>query len=71
MDRNNNREIALRIAELSTWGFDEALEALEGGGEAREAALSILHSREETKKIFDEIDKLRRGSQRPRFRFLW
>lgn len=71
MNWNDNREVALRIAELSTWGFDEALEALEAGGEAREAALSVLRSREQTKKLFDEIDEMRRGSRRPRLRLLW
>jgi hypothetical protein len=72
MNWDDDREVARRIAEISLWSFDEALEALEAGGEAREAAFALLRRREEGWRIRRELrevsDDLRR---RRRFGLLW
>jgi hypothetical protein len=71
MTELDDREIARRIARFTFWGFDEALQALEAGGEAREDVLSMLRSSEQTRKVLDEVAELRGASRRPRLRFLW
>jgi hypothetical protein len=65
---DEDHRIAFRIATISTWGFEQALEALEAGGEARENALSLLRRRERTQKVLDEVAELRQaGARRRRF----
>lgn len=68
---DDDREIARRVAELTTWSYDQALQCLEAGGEAREDVLFLLRSSERTQRVLDEVEDLRRSSQRPRLRFLW
>jgi hypothetical protein len=64
---DEDHRIALRIATISTWGFEQALEALKAGGEARENALSLLRRRERTQRVLDEVAELRQASERPRW----
>jgi hypothetical protein len=71
MNWDDNREVARRIAEISLWSFEEALEALEAGGEARQAAFALLRRREEGWRIRRELDEAQRSLRRPRFRLLW
>lgn len=66
MNWDDNREIARRIADLSTWSFDEALRALEAGGEAREAAIQLLADRERTNRVLENIRRARREIRRYR-----
>lgn len=40
----NNQELAEKIAAVSSLSYDRALRALESGGRARDAALSILEA---------------------------
>lgn len=68
---DENHKLALRIAQYSMLGFDQALKALEAGGEAREEALALLRSSERTQRVLDEVAELRRSSRRPRLRLLW
>jgi hypothetical protein len=71
MNWDDNREVARRIAEISLWSFDEALAALEAGGEARETAFSLLRRREEGWRIRRELNELSQElRRRRRFRFL-
>jgi len=66
MNLNDNREVARRIAEISLWSFDEALEALEAGGEARETAFALLRRREEGWRIRRELSEWDRELRRRR-----
>jgi hypothetical protein len=71
MNWDDNREVARRIAEISLWSFEEALEALEVGGRAREAAFALLRRREEGWRIRRELAEAQRNLRRPRFRLFW
>lgn len=71
MNELDDREIARRIARFTSWGFNEALQALEAGGEAREDVLAMLRSSEQTQRVLDEVAELRGSSRRPRLRLLW
>lgn len=66
MNWKDNEELARRIAELSTWSFDQALRALEAGGEARGIALSVLRDREEGLLLREELAEARRNLRRYR-----
>lgn len=66
MNLDDNREVARRIAEISLWSFDEALEALEAGGEARETAFALLRRREEGWRIRRELSEWDRELRRRR-----
>jgi hypothetical protein len=71
MNWKDNEEIARRIAELSPcWTFDEALSALEEGGEAREDMLGLLRSREEGLLVREELAEARRNLRRYRLGLL-
>jgi hypothetical protein len=70
MNRDENHELAYRIAKSSIWGFDQALEALEAGGEEREKALLVLHRSERTQKVLENIRETRRNLRRRRLGLL-
>lgn len=70
MNRDDNRRLAYRIAKSTIWGFDQALEALEAGGEAREEALSLLRRRERTQQVLENIRETRRNLRRRRLGLL-
>ncbi len=66
---DENHKLALRIATTTTWGFDQALQALEAGGEAREGALALLRSGERRRRVLEKVAELRGESRRRRFGF--
>lgn len=71
MNWRDNEELARRISELSPcWTFDQALSALEAGGEARADALTILRSREESLLIREGLAEVRRNLHRSRLGLL-
>jgi hypothetical protein len=70
MNWNDNKEIACRIAEISTWDFDQAFRALEAGGQARESALSVLWSREKSCRTLEQLAEARRSIRRYRLGLL-
>lgn len=70
VNRDDNHELAYRIAKSTIWGFDQALEALEAGGEAREEALSLLRRRERTQRVLENIRETRRNLRRRRLGLL-
>lgn len=70
MNWDENHRLAYRIAKSSIWGFDQALEALEAGGEAREEALSVLRRSERTQQVLENIRETRRNLRRRRLGLL-
>jgi hypothetical protein len=59
MDWNSDIELAQRIAEISPLSVDVAIEALEVGGQPREAVLSLLESDEKNRPVREEIAQTR------------
>jgi PHD/YefM family antitoxin component YafN of YafNO toxin-antitoxin module len=66
MELKDDHEIAMRIAEISAWSFDEALEALQEGGKRREIALYLLRSSERTERVLERSREFRRNLRRYR-----
>ena len=61
MNWNDDQELARRVAEVAPLTFEEALNALKGGGRPRELVLGFLKTNEENRQVLDQIAETRRN----------
>jgi len=68
---DDDKELARRAASISPFGVDEALDALEAGGERRELMLQLIRGNEETERVRKKIREAQRGLRRASAGYFW